>query len=193
MKISFARPASALALAVGLLAAGCQDRATPGPGPTSSVSARTAVDEPLVAFLSKARAANHAADLALSKGDRAAALSHLRRVTRGNRPPPSPEVSEVLADAHARIAEILAEESAFEDAMKEVDRGLAFAKEPTLFRANLFMARGVVEERRMKSLTAAGDETGAAAARAAALEAFDAAMTLQEQVIDRALSDEPRE
>ena len=181
------------ALILGSGVMGCESQDAPGSSPRASASGRPVVDETLVAFLSKARAANHAADLALSKGDRGAALGHLRRLTEGGRPALSPEVEEVLADAHARVAEILSEEGDFAEAEKEIARGLAHAKQPTLFRANLFMARGVTQERRMKALSEAGDETGASAARSAALEAFDTAMDLQEKVIDDALRDEPAE
>lgn len=182
-----------VALTLGLATSACQSEDAPGRPPAASGSGPAVVDQTLVAFLSKARAANHAADLALDKGDRKAALGHLRRLTEGARPALSPEVAEVLADAHARVAEILAADGDFAEAEKEVDRGLAHAKDPTLFRANLFMARGVVQERRMKALSDAGDEAGAEAARAAALEAFDTAMTLQEKVIDEALREEPAE
>ncbi len=184
--------AGALALgALGGLAAGCQDQGAPAP--SASSEGRPVVDTTLVAFLSKARAANHAADLSITNGDRQAAIKHLRRVTEAARPRVSPEVVEVLADAHARLGELLAEEGDFQAASREVDAGLALATEVTLFRANLFMARGVVQERRMKALEQAGDTSGAAAARAAALTAFETAMTLQEKVIEEALADEPRE
>lgn len=187
-----------LAAVVALVLAGsaaCQDAAEPGKRhpPTSTSAGRSAVDTTLVAFLSKARAANHAADLAIAKGDRRAAIAHLQRVTQSPRPPLSPEVVEVLADAHARLAELWSEEGEFGAANEEVDDGLELAQEVTLFRANLFMARGIVEERRMKSLEARGDEKGASAARDAALQAFDTSMTLQERVIDQALAPDPEQ
>jgi lipopolysaccharide biosynthesis regulator YciM len=189
--------AALLAAVVALVLAGsaaCQD-ADPGKRhpPTSTSAGRAAVDTTLVAFLSKARAANHAADLAIAKGDRRAAIAHLQRVTQSPRPPLSPEVVEVLADAHARLAELWSEEGEFGAANEEVDDGLELAREVTLFRANLFMARGIAEERRMKSLEARGDEKGAAAARDAALQAFDTSMTLQERVIDQALAPDPEQ
>ena len=173
---------------------GCQAEREPAPSASSVPSGgRVAVDTKLVAFLSKARAANHAADLAIAKGDRRGAIQQLLRVTEGPRPQLSPEVIEVLADSHARLAELWSEEGEFAEASREVDDGLELATEVTLFRANLFMARGIVEERRMKALEAKGDEKGAAAARDAALQALDTAMTLQERVIDQALAPQPLE
>lgn len=196
----------ALALAASIVASltllfaagvsGCQAERDPAPvagGAPSAGGGKVAVDTKLVAFLSKARAANHAADLAIAKGDRRGAIQQLLRVTEGPRPGLSPEVVEVLADAHARLAELWSEEGDFAEASREVEDGLQLATEVTLFRANLFMARGIVEERRMKALEAKGDEKGAAAARDAALQALDTAMTLQERVIDQALSPEPVE
>lgn len=190
--------AAAVVAALGFLVAGvtaCQEQADPG-GPSRAGSGapnKVAVDTKLVAFLSKARAANHAADLSIAKGDTRGAIEHLLRVTEAPRPSLSPEVVEVLADAHARLAELWSEEGDFTEASREVNDGLELATEVTLFRANLFMARGIVEERRMKALEAAGDEKGAAAARDAALQALDTAMTLQERVIDQALAPEPIE
>jgi hypothetical protein len=173
---------------------GCQAEREPTPSASAAPSGgRVAVDTKLVAFLQKARAANHAADLAIAKGDRRGAIQQLLRVTEGPRPQLTPEVVEVLADAHARLAELWSEEGEFAEASREVDDGLELATEVTLFRANLFMARGIVEERRMKALEAKGDEKGAAAARDAALQALDTAMTLQERVIDQALAPEPLE
>jgi hypothetical protein len=173
---------------------GCQAERDPSPSPSNTPSgSKVAVDTKLVAFLSKARAANHAADLAIAKGDRRGAIQQLLRVTEGPRPQLSPEVIEVLADAHARLAELWSEEGEFAEASREVDDGLELATEVTLFRANLFMARGIVEESRMKALEAKGDEKGAAAARDAALQALDTAMTLQERVIDQALAPQPLE
>ncbi|NUO51315.1 MAG: hypothetical protein HOV80_20865 [Polyangiaceae bacterium] len=195
----------ALALAASIVASltllfaagisGCQAQREPAPsaGSASPNAGKVAVDTKLVAFLSKARAANHAADLAIAKGDRRGAITQLLRVTEGPRPTLSPEVVEVLADAHARLAELWSEEGEFVEASREVEDGLELATEVTLFRANLFMARGIVEERRMKALEAKGDEKGAAAARDAALQALDTAMTLQERVIDQALAPEPVE
>ncbi len=187
----------ALGLCLALSTIACRDQAPRGGAPSGSAAqaiplpARQPVDVTLMAFLSKARAANHAADLALQRGDRRGAILHLRRLTEGARPTLTPEVREVLADAHARLADLLSEEGEHDVATDEILAGLSVATETTLFRANLYMVWGLVEERRMEALTKANDPAGAEDARLAALEAFEWAMTLQERVLEQALAPPP--
>lgn len=147
------------------------------------------VNEALYAFLSKARSAQHEADLAEASGDRKAAIAAMAQITKGARPAMSPEVEEVLADAYARAAGLLAQEGDFDGGMAEIDAGLALAKAPTHFRGHLFEIRGVVEEARSKDLRAKGDGPGADAAKERAIEAFQKAIEIQEKVIERALDD----
>lgn len=188
-----------LALLVGWTA-GCAEQPTRSdvePSAQTSVkhasgqagSDRRAVDVGLIAFLSKARAAHHGADLAESKGDIELAIRHVETIPYGPIPALGAEVIEVLADAHARLAELKSQLERFDEAAREVDRGLAIATDTTHFRGHLFESRGVVEERRMKALEAAGNARAAAAARKAALEAFETAMTIQDEVIRNALPD----
>lgn len=151
------------------------------------------VDAALLAFLSKARAAHHQADLAEEKADRARAVAGLDALVRGARPPSPrgalpPEAAEVLADTFARLADLRSQGGDFAAAMRDVDEGLALAGQPTHFRGHLFEIQGVVLERRAKALDAAGDKPGAEEAKGRALAAFEMAIKIQEQVIDRALS-----
>ncbi len=146
------------------------------------------VNQPLYAFLSKARAAHHEADLAESSGDRRKAVEALAKITAGARPRTTPEVTEVLADAHARAADLLSQEGDFDGGIREIDAGLALAVDPTHFRGHLFEVRGVVEERRSKHLREIQDDRGADAAKERAIEAFQKAIETQDIVIESALT-----
>jgi tetratricopeptide (TPR) repeat protein len=170
-------------LGVGSLGCNDRDRADARPEPLPN----GVVNEPLFAFLSKARAAHHEADLAEESGDRKRALAAMEKVTQGARPAMTPEVEEVLADAQARAADLLSKDGEYDAALAQIDAGLALAKTPTHFRGHLFEMRGVVEERRSKALRKAGDEAGADAAKERAIEAFQKAIDIQEAVIERAL------
>jgi hypothetical protein len=149
-----------------------------------------AVDAPLVAFLSKARAAHHEADLADEAGDSKRAVASLQRVVEGPRPGgahPSPEVVEVLQDTFARIADERSTAGDFEFALRDVEAGLALSSAVTHFRGHLFEVRGVVHERHAKSLASAGNPAASEKAKAAALESYERAVEVQDEVIGRAL------
>lgn len=182
----------ALALVLAALA-GCA-KSSPADGrPDCACAGEPVVDAVLLAFLSKARAAHHQADLAEEKGDRAQAITVLEGLVRGSRPPGPrgalpPEAAEVLADTFARLADLESQAADFPAAMRDVNEGLALAVTPTHFRGHLFEIQGVVQERRAKALDAAGDKAGAEEAKTRALAAFETAIKIQDQVIDHALS-----
>lgn len=188
---------AALGLAAGLVA--CSE----GDGARSVASGRPTcppcacppagvVDAVLLAFLSKARAAHHEADLAEQQDQTAMAIAVLQRLVGGAVPggsSPPPEVREVLADTHARLAELRSARGEFDEATKDIDRGLRLAKGRTHFRGRLFEVRGLVEERRAAALAKSGDEAGATEARARAVDAFEQAIDIQAEVIETALAD----
>jgi tetratricopeptide (TPR) repeat protein len=152
------------------------------------------VDPVLLAFLSKARAAHHQADLAESSGDRDRAVRILDGLVHGARPgSPEPlrEVAEVLADTHARLADLRSTLGDFDGAVRDVEQGLRLAVAPTYFRGNLIDVRGLVEQRRAKALQDAGNAQGAEQARQAAFKFFDEAIAIHEEVLSRALGGEP--
>lgn len=189
--------AAALLLSLALGLGGCSEqsgkplRDDERAKSSASAQGRRPVDTDVVAFLSKARAAHHAADLAEAKGDLELAVEHVKRIPDGPAPAISPEVKEVLADAHARLADLESRLGRFDDAAREIDRGLAWAREISHFRGHLFEMRGVVEERRMKALEEKGDQKGAEKARVAAIAAFETAIEIQDQVIMNMLPDAP--
>jgi len=187
------------ALAVALLAvAGLAGCARGDAGPDScACAAEPVVDTALLAFLSKARAAHHQADLAQEDGNLDLAVTALDPVVRGPRPRITggtaggelgPEVAEVLADTLARLADLRSDLGDFALAQRDATDGLSLATRPTHFRGHLFEIQGVVFERQARALDAQGDVKGAARAKAAALDAFDAAIKIQDQVINEALS-----
>lgn len=142
------------------------------------------VDPVLLAFLSKARSAHHAADLHEAAGDNAAALQSLQTLAGGAAPSGSlPEVDEVLADTRARIADLLSRSGRFDEADAEVTSGLEHARAASYFRGHLFEVRGLVEERREKDLRVKGHGPEADRARERSLTAYEEAMRIQADVI----------
>jgi hypothetical protein len=155
--------------------------------PDDCACSQQVVDPVLLAFLSRARSAHHAADQREAAGDTAAALRPLQELTQSPRPPGNPpEVEEVLADTQARIADLLSSSGRFDQAASAIEQGLESAKAPTYFRGHLFEVRGVVEERREKALRAKGRGQEADQARERSLTAYEEAMKIQAGVIGSA-------
>jgi len=177
------------------LALACHERAAlPEPAPSAltpcpEVATGTPVDKVLVAFLGKARAAHHSADLLEDKQDRAGAVRVLEGLLTAKRIPERPEAQEVVADTRARLADLKSELGRFDEAAREVDSGLALVKGTTYYRGHLLEMRGLVHERHAKQLRTQGDLGAAKVAEEAALEAFEASMRVQQQVIDEVLPD----
>ena len=73
---------------------------------------------------------------------------------------------------------------------RALERGLDLAREITYFRGHLFEVRGLVEERRSKELKDAGASDQAEAAKKRALDAFEKSMSIQAEVIQKAIPDE---
>lgn len=166
------------------LSAGCaQERRQPDDcGPTERV-----VDPKLLAFLSAARSAHHVADQREAAGDTAAALRALQSFTNGPKPAgDAPEVSEVLADTRARVADLLSRSGRFDQAEQEIEAGLGSARSPSYFRGHLFEVRGLIEERREKALRGTGRAKEADQARERSLSAYEEAMKIQAAVIQEA-------
>ncbi|APR75083.1 Hypothetical protein A7982_00429 [Minicystis rosea] len=185
------RRSAALAV-LALALAGCAKEASPAASHECACAGEPVVDPALLAFLSKARAAHHEADIAEDQGDQARAVTALEALIRGPRPKPSsgtmaPEAAEVLADTLARLADLRSKAGDYTAAQRDVDQGLELASRPTHFRGHLFEIAGVVHERRAKALEAAGDKAGAADAKARAIESFETAIKIQDRVIDHAL------
>jgi tetratricopeptide (TPR) repeat protein len=194
-----------LVLALAAFAIGCAEshssRSTPAAETAASACScepigAPVVDPTLLAFLSKARAAHHEADL-VEQGegegqgqDRPRAIRVLSQLVQGPQPggaSPSPEVAEVIADTRARLADLRSSDGDFDAAIRDVDEGLRLAQTNTHFRGHLFEVRGVVQERRSKALAEKGDAAGAEKAKKDALDAFEKAIEIQDDVIARAL------
>jgi tetratricopeptide (TPR) repeat protein len=145
-----------------------------------------AVGTALLAFLSRSRAAHHRADAFEGKSDLPAAEAELHAVIDGPKPPceGAAEVREVLADTRARLGELRSREGDYDGAAADVEQGLTLVPERSYFRGHLLEVRGLIEERRAKALTLAGDAAGAKAAAERALGAFQEAMRIQAAVIE---------
>ncbi len=177
---------SSSSLALALLLVACGGRASDVCADDHGRPVGTA----LLAFLSRSRAAHHRADAREGQKDLPAAEAELSAVVDGPKPPcPSAaEVREVLADTRARLAELRSRHAAFDAAAADVAQGLTLVPERSYFRGHLMEVRGLVEERRSKALTAAGDAAGARAAEERALAAFQEAMRIQAAVIEQVVS-----
>lgn len=180
--------------------AGCGRGGPKNSAPSSVASSETPrpIDTLLMAYLSKARALHHEADLHEQAGDPRAAIVDLERLVAtpvpGNQSP-APEAQEVLADTLARLADLRGQLGDFEAAERDIERGLQRAPKQSYFEGHLVEIRGVGQERRAKRLSEQGDSKGAEQARRKAIELFDEAIRIQDQVINKALLDAggPRE
>ena len=180
---------AAVTLAAVLAVVGCSrsDRSAPR---AAEADAGPVFDVETMAFLSKARALHHEANLREEGGDLRGAAAQMERIVRANRPHPGqvvPEVEEVLADAWARLAELDLRTGELKGAEKAAKEGLTHAREPTYFRGHLLEVQGIAEESRFAALADAGDSRGAEKARAAAMRLLEEAVAVQDQVIADAL------
>jgi tetratricopeptide (TPR) repeat protein len=176
------------AAVTGLALVQCGRMAAGEPAGECACAGTPIVDGTLLAFLSKARAAHHSADLHEEDGDLDLAAAALEPVVALPRPA-APEALEVVADTYARLADLKSDLGDFDPALADVDAGLALAARPTHFRGHLLETEGVVLERRYRALEAMGETDAAARLKAQALEAFKSAIDVQDQVIDDALGD----
>ncbi len=147
------------------------------------------VDPLLLAFLSRARSAHHAADNLETNGDLNGALTPLAGLVAGPLPHRNgaelaPEVREVLADTLARLADFHSRLGAFDQALADVKAGLENAGGTNYFQGHLLETQGLVEERRAKSLEAS-DPKAAAEARRLAIGLLESAMVVQSKVIEQ--------
>jgi hypothetical protein len=170
------------AVVFALLVAACARRA---PDACADDQGRP-IGTALLAFLSRSRAAHHRADAREEQRDFNGAETELKAVVDGPKPPcpNAAEVREVLADTRARLGELKSQHGDFDGAATDVEQGLTLVPESSYFRGHLLEVRGLVEERRGKSLAAAGDAAGAKAAEDRALAAFQEAMRIQATVIE---------
>jgi tetratricopeptide (TPR) repeat protein len=183
-----------LLLALVLAAIGGACARGPG-GSAPSDDAGAPVDPALLAFLSRAKSAHHQADIYESDEQLDEAIRALQALVDGPAPGGSggetpPEVREVLADTLARLADLKSQLGRFDPASDDVERGLGLARETTYFRGHLFEVRGLVEERRSKSLAEQGQGDTAEQAKKRALDAFEKSMTIQAEVIKKAVPEE---
>jgi hypothetical protein len=174
----------ALALSLALCTA-CSRESAPAPEGTP-------IDQEVMAFLSEARARHHEASIREDSGDLAGATKAIDQLVHAARPHAGErvaEVEEVLADAYARRAELELKAGDVGRAEGSVKEGLAHAPEPTYFRGHLLEVEGIVEEARGAALVDAGKADEAQRARAHAIDLLHEAVTVQDQVITRALGD----
>ena len=182
----------AVSLLGALMALGACDRSTPASGSCPPVPAASVapIDRALLAFLSKAKAAHHQADIAQDDGDQNGAIAALQGLVAGPRPGgerPAIEIREVMADSRARMAGLLSATSEHDAAEAQLRRGLAELPERNLYRGRLMEMLGVVEEARYRAFKAAGEHDKASRAKARAVRAFDGAISIQDEVIRRLL------
>ena len=161
-----------------------------GACPCESAELPPPVGTTLMAYLSKARAVHHEADLLEQDQRWADAAARLESLIATPAPGGGtlPEVQEVLAETFARVAEMRGRLGQFDEADKAVQQGLRRAPAGSYFEGHLFEVRGVNEQRRAERLAEQGDASGARTAREAAMKAFERAVEIQDHVVDRALA-----
>jgi tetratricopeptide (TPR) repeat protein len=150
------------------------------------------VDTDVMAYLSKARALHHEANAHEGSGDVASAIGALERLVASPIPHPerpAPEIEEVLADTHARLAELRAQKGDLDGALRDVEAGLAHAPTPSYFRGHLLEVQGVLYEQRAAVLRDAGKTEEAEQAKARAVKLLQEAVQIQDEVIQRSLGD----
>jgi tetratricopeptide (TPR) repeat protein len=144
------------------------------------------VDTDVMAFLSKARAAHHEANVKEQQGKLAEAIAPLEQLVKSPLPRPGtpvPEVEEVLADTYARLADLKLQLGDIDGAEKDIDAGLAHASEPSYYRGHLLEVQGIAEEQRAARLADAGNAVEAQSARSHAITLLRQAVEIQDQVI----------
>jgi hypothetical protein len=173
-------------VAIGLAGVGAC-RSEPGvSGCPSAEPLGTPIDARVMAFLSAARALHHEADMHERSGDTRGAVAPLERLV-ALPSPAAVEVDEVLADTHARLAELRLGLNDLEGAGREVQAGLLRVQGPTYFRGHLLEVEGLVEEARAAQLSDAGRSDEATAARSKAMGLLEEAVRVQQQVIEHTL------
>jgi tetratricopeptide (TPR) repeat protein len=150
------------------------------------------IDALLMAYLSKARALHHQADLHEQDNDLKAAIADLQTliatpVPGGGRP--MQEAQELLADTLARLADLRGQLGDFDAASSDIEQGLQRAPKVSYFEGHLYEIRGINEQRHAKALADRGDPQGAELARRNAMKALERAVSIQDQVINAILSD----
>lgn len=148
-------------------------------------STLSAVDPSLMAFLSRARAAHHAADLQEDNLEQSLAplLNLVAGPTPGSTVQAPIEVREVLADTHARIADLESQLERFDSAYARLETALRYVPETSYFRGHLFETEGLVAQRHAVLLTKRGLLADAKTTQTRALSAFETAMEIQAAVI----------
>lgn len=183
--------AAATALAMALLA-GCNGSDRSADCPCASSALPPPVDSSLMAYLSKARAIHHEADLLEQEGRIADAAKKLEELIASAAPGGGvmPEVQEVLSDTYARVADLTSRQGRFDEAERAIREGLGRAPAASYFEGHLFEVRGLNEQRRAEHLAKDGQADASRAAREAAMRAFERAVEVQDSVVDRALGND---
>jgi len=187
IRVSSPRRMVTLAMVLALALTACAKSRSEGNGAGAGRASAQPVDDALMAYLSEARALHHMADVQEDRGELAAALKTMDRLVAARRPGATPEVDEVLADAHARRAEIAIKLKDLAAAEESIRKGLELAKAPSYFRGHLLEVFGLLEQARSKALAEAGKHDEAKAAQTRAMDRLDEAVRMQESVIARSL------
>jgi len=123
--------------------------------------------------LALAKACHHKAKLYAREHDLAKATAALRQVLVLHFPPGAAEGEDIRLDARARLAELLAEQHHFDDALRTLDEGIAERTRDSFFVANLYTVQGEVHEARAADLDAQGRHAAATAERREANASYD--------------------
>lgn len=173
-----------------VVACNASPEGAPPPDCSLCSSGAPVVDTRLMAFLSLARSLHHEADLKEAESDLTGAIAALDRLVATPAPPGATEVEEVSADAYARLAELRTRAGDLDGAARDVELGLAHARQPTYFRGHLLEVEGLVLESRAAQLTDAGRADEAARVKSDAIQRLEEAVRVQDLVIRTSLGDD---
>ena len=181
------RVAALVVVAMGLALAACDapsERAGVTTRPVDVVAEGSGDRDPVLAALLVAKARHQDADDALAAGHDAAAITALERIFAIPAPgADTPEWDATLLDARARIASVHLAAGELDAAERAVRAGLASARRPSFFHANLHALLGEVLEARALKLTqapgaTADDLTAARGLKRDAIVAHEASLTM---------------
>lgn len=135
--------------------------------------------------MATARGLHHKADMLLKVGDKALALGAVRQILQLDLNNRWPEAEEARLDAVARLAKIMLELGQAEDALKEIEGGIAGASRESFYLSNLHSVRGEVLEQQVKSLDSAGKKEEARALARQAIAAFEVSIAINKRLQDK--------
>jgi tetratricopeptide (TPR) repeat protein len=150
-----------------------------------------ALSEELMLALSMAKNLHHKADVYLAEMRSDEAVKALEAILEIRFPDDAPEREDVMLDARARLARLLATQGKLDQALTVVDTGIKAAKRRSFFLANLNAVRGeILEGRALQIEDSQPDE--AKKLRRDAIKSLDEAIQIEKMLLDQRYQERSR-